>query len=152
MLKNKMFCLFICFLIITILPVFSVDAYPPSMENDVNISIGAGMIRLSIAGFSYARIIGLGTNIRVVNNGNESKDGNWELVYSDFSDKIIKNKKGNFTISPDELLPYLKGIIIYTTLSDRISKVSMTVEVDGYIVTRTGIRIGPLVIFVRYIT
>ena len=110
------------------------------------------MIRLSIAGFSHTRRIGLGTNIRVVNNGNESKEGNWELIYSDFSDNMIKNKKGNFTISPDELLPYLKGIIIYTSLADRISKVSLSVEVDDYMVTRTGIRIGPLVIFGRYIT
>lgn len=149
--KNKIFCLFICLLIITtVYSTFSVEAIQPVMDNDIDVSIGAGMIRFTIAGFSHARRIGFGTNIRVINKGTESKDGSWELVYYDFSGEEIINKKGNFTISPDDLLPYLQGVIIHTTLSYKISKVSMTVRVGDYTITRTGIRIGPLVILGQY--
>jgi len=153
MLKNKFFCLMLCMLVTaTLLPDFTADAHQIELDNNINISIGAGMLRGSIAGISHARRIGFGTNIRVVNKGNESKDGSWELVYSDFSDVVIKNKKGNFTLSSDDLLPYIQGIIIYTSFLDKISKLSMTVKVDDYTVTRTGIRIGPLVILGKYIT
>jgi hypothetical protein len=134
----------------TVIPIFSVEANSVSLNNDIKITIGAGMLRGTIAGISFARPIGFGTNIRVKNNGIDSYNGSWELVYSSFSDDFIKNKKGNFVVTPDDPVPYLKSVIIYTTLKDKICRLSMTVKVGDYEISRSGIRIGPLVVLGMY--
>ena len=135
----------------TIIPIFSIEAKSVSLNNDIKITIGAGMLRGTIAGISFARPVGLGTNIRVKNNGNESVNGSWELVYSSFSDDFIKNRKENFNVPPDDPIPYHKGVIIYTTFLNKICRIKMTVKVGDYEISRLGIRIGPLVILGKYI-
>jgi len=138
-------------IITTIIPIFSIEAKSVSLNSDIKITIGAGMLRGTIAGFSFSRTIGLGTNIRVKNEGIESYNGSWELVYSSFSGDFIKSQKGNFTVSPDDPIPYHKAVIIYTTFLNKICRLNMTVKVGDYEISRIGIRIGPLVVLGNYI-
>lgn len=149
--KKRIICFFICVILFTtILPLHSIKANNTSSGKDINITIGAGMLRLSLAGLSIARPIGIGTNIRVVNNGMDSHNGSWELVYTSLSGDFIKNQKGTFAISPDDPTPFHKGVIIYTTLINKISHLTMTVKVGNNTVSRSGIRFGPIVILGKY--
>lgn len=149
--KNQIYYfLGLIFVISIIFYSYSSSAKIAYFDEDVKVSIGAGMLRGTIAGVSHARRVGFGTNTRIVNNKNHSISGSWELIYSDFSGNLIKNRTMNFAIPADESIPYHSAIIIHTTLKYKISKLSMSVTIDDYSISREGIRIGPLNVLGEY--
>ncbi len=149
--KSQIIYFFSIFLtLIIIFSSYSINANLEDLDDEVKVSIGAGMLRGTIAGFSHARRVGFGINIRIINNKNHSISGLWELMYSDFSGDLIKSKSMNFVIPADETIPYHSAIMIHTTLKYKIGKLSMTVTIDDYTVSREGLRIGPLTILGEY--
>ena len=141
----------ICILLIaTFLSLYSIEANQNTFDNDIKITIGAGMLRFTVAGLSIARPIGFGTNIRVVNKGINTYNASWELVYSSFSGDLINKQKGNFIVTPDDPTPFHKGVIIHTTIINKISLLTMKVNVGNNTVSRSGIRFGPVVLLGKY--
>lgn len=149
--KSQIIYFFSLFLAVTItFSSCSISAKLADLDDEVKVSIGAGMLRGTIAGFSHARRVGFGINIRIINNKNHSIIGSWELIYSDFSGDLIKSKSMNFVIPADESIPYHSAIMIHTTLKNKIGKLSMIVTIDDNTLSREGLRIGPLIILGKY--
>jgi len=113
-------------------------SYGDTVFNDIEITISAGVIRNKWGN------IGFGWVIKVDNNCNHNITGFCIIDYYTLSGDFIRSEMANFHLGPLFVFGY-EGINIIDF--PPINRLTITVEADSKTASRSGIEIGPFVIF-----
>jgi len=126
--------------LITPLSLLASETHGVSQNNDVEIKIYAG-----VYGKTEGRI-GLGFVISMCNNLNETINGTIEISSNNLRGQNVRLHRGSFTLSSHH--PPIKFMgIDWIHFPYPIITLTITVETVGLIVSRSGMEIGPIVIF-----
>lgn len=128
--------------LITPLSLLASETHSVSQNNDVEIKIYAG---------AYEKTegrLGLGFVVSVCNNLNETINGTVEISSNNLRGQIVRLHQWSFTLSSHHPLTNFKQIDwIHFPYPIVTLTITVTVETVGLIVSRSGMEIGPMVIF-----
>ena len=127
--RNKLIALAVCMLFFMLV----IPTVSSSSKSDIEIEIYAGGTML--------RNIGTGVGFTIHNNGDEPATVTFtcNMIFSQYCEQITLD----VIIDPDESKNGNFG------LSGGIKRISVSAQVDDYIIEREGFSIGQLVIFMR---
>ncbi len=126
--------------IILLLLGISIPTLSATSNEDVTISISAGILRKRPGTF------GLGFIIRVENNGNDTLTGMCYINRTTRSGDMIRSVEFSFRIDP--LIDFgTGGVGIFD--GHPINLISFTVRIEDTIVTKSGYEIGPFVLITK---
>jgi len=117
-----------------------VPATATPLDDDVEIEIYAGVYEKTEGR------IGLGFVISMCNNLNETINGTIEISSNNLRDQNVRLQQWSFTLSSHHPLIKFNGID-WIHFPYPIITLTITVETVGLIVSRSGMEIGPMVIF-----
>ena len=129
--KGLVFAVILLFLSVSVIP-----STPALLDDDVKITISAGVLRKSWGN------IGIGLVITVENNCNHNITIFCIVEYYTLSGDFLWNDIANFNLGPS----LVWGYEIFTIIDFHpINRLTITVEADNKTASRSGIEIGPFV-------
>jgi hypothetical protein len=127
-------------LIFSISPSLGLENTNISNENDIEVEIYAGIYEKTDGD------IGLGWIVAIKNNLNNSIKGNINTTWFRLNNNVLRNENLEFNLSANH--PKIKfQYVDYLHFPSPILKLGISVEINDIFISKSGIEIGPFVIF-----